>query len=326
MTSKTASAPSKLRQFPLIGRPEFLSLILLILFVLLNVILQPNFFKLTILTSNLTNFYPLLLIAIGQAYIVLGGSIDLSLGAIVSLVNVLVMEVITSFGGGGEAIFIGMAAGILAGFLCGAINGLLIAIFRLQAIVTTFASSIVIGGLALRILPEAGGELPAIYYEIYGGRIIGIPFILFCVAVLLIVIFLIGRSKFFAHLLALGGNPAAAYQSGLSIFWLRVTSHALGGLFAALAALAILGVAGAGDPLMGQAFTLTSVCAVVLGGVALAGGWGSAWGAILGAIILGLINNLIFFANINYVYQNIVQGAIILIALTGGIYTSRRPQ
>jgi len=323
---RIAAIISQLNPLPLTRRPEFLSFILLVFFVLINAFLQPGFFGITILSSNLTSFYPLLLIAVGQAYIVLGGSIDLSLGAIVSLVNVWVLEVITRFGGGVDAIFIGMAAGLVTGFLCGTLNGLLIATFRLQAIVTTFASAIVIGGLALRILPEAGGELPALYYETYGGTIMGVPFILFCVALLFVIVALIGRLRFFSHLVALGGNPTSAYQSGLSIFWLRVASHALGGVFAACAALAILGVAGAGDPLMGQAFTLTSISAIVLGGIALAGGWGSVWGAISGALILGLINNLIFFANINYIYQNIVQGAIILLALAGGVYTSRRPQ
>ena len=76
---------------------------------------------------------------------------------------------------------------------------------------------------------------------------------------------------------------------------------------------------------MGQAFTLASVSAVVLGGMSLAGGWGGAGGAILGAAILGLINNLIFFSNINYVYQSVVQGTMVLLALAGGVFLSRRP-
>ena len=76
---------------------------------------------------------------------------------------------------------------------------------------------------------------------------------------------------------------------------------------------------------MGQAFTLGSVSAVVLGGVALSGGWGHVAGAVLGGAILGFINNIFFFANIPYQFQSIVQGVIILAALAAGIFVSRKP-
>ena len=105
----------------------------------------------------------------------------------------------------------------------------------------------------------------------------------------------------------------------------RIVSHVMAGGMGAVAALCILGLTGAGDPLMGQAFTLGSVSAVVLGGIALSGGWGHILGAVLGGAILGFINNIIFFANIPYQFQSIVQGVIILLALAAGIFVSRKP-
>lgn len=306
--------------------PALLAILLTLGLIGLNAAVQAKFFSPMIMASNLTTFLPLMLIAVGQAYVVLGGSIDLSLGAVVSLVNVIVVVLVEAWGGGPLAVLAAMAAGVLAGAACGAFNGVLIALFRLQAIVTTFATSVIYGGLALLVLPQAGGALPPAYYLTYGGTVLGLPFVAWLLVVLILFVVWLSKTRAHAHLVAVGGNRQAAFQTGLSVAKSRILSHALAGTFAAISALAILGVAGAGDPLMGQAFTLGSVSAIVLGGMSLAGGWGGAGGAILGAAILGLINNLIFFANINYVYQSVVQGTIILLALAGGVFLSRRPQ
>ena len=306
--------------------PAALAAALFVVLAIANFLVQPEFFQGYIITSNLTAFLPLMLIAMGQAYIVLGGSIDLSLGAIVSLVNVIVVVLTEAWGGGTGAMLGAMAVGLAAGALGGVFNGVLIGALRLPAVVTTFATGVIIGGLALRVMPQAGGALPPAYYLTYGGDVFGIPVVALCLSGAMVFALWLARTSFYAHLLALGGNRQSAYQTGLGLIRLRVMSHVIGALLASCAALAVLGVAGAGDPLMGQAFTLSSVSAIVLGGVALSGGWGGAWGALLGASILGLINNLIFFSSIPYVYQNIVQGAIVLLALAGGVFMSRRPQ
>jgi len=305
--------------------PALLAIVLTLVLIGLNASVQNGFFRPVIVASNLTTFLPLMMIAVGQAYVVLGGSIDLSLGAIVSLVNVLVVVVVERMGGGQDAVAVGLLVGLAGGALCGLVNGALIGFFRLQAIVTTFATGIVFSGLALLVLPQAGGALPSSFYLTYGGDLAGVPFVGWVFVILVLFVWWFSGTPAHAHLTAVGGNRQAAYQTGLSVKRVRIWSHVLAGIMSALAAFAILGVAGAGDPLMGQAFTLSSVSAVVLGGVSLAGGWGGAGGAIFGAAILGLINNLIFFSNINYVYQSVVQGTIVLLALAGGVFLSRRP-
>jgi ribose transport system permease protein len=304
--------------------PLVLAIGLFVVLVAVNGVLQRNFFTLGIATSNLQGFLPLMLIAVAQAYVVLGGSIDLSLGAIVSLVNVVVVVIAERFGGG-LGIALGMAAGLGVGLLCGMVNGVLIATLRLQAIVTTFATSIVFGGLALMVLPQAGGAIPPAYYQTYLGAVAGVPFVILCLLALCALVWGVGRTRFQTHLVAVGGNRTGAFQTGLPVVRIRVMSHALAGVMAAVATLAILGRTGAGDPLMGQAFTLGSVSAVVLGGIALSGGWGSVFGAVLGGAIIALINNVIFFADIPYQFQSIVQGVIILLALAAGIFVSRKP-
>ncbi len=305
-------------------RPWLLSALLFVLLCTVNAAYQDAFFQSGVMVSNLATFLPMMIIAVGQTYVVLGGSIDLSLGAIVSLVNVVVIVIVEALGGTGWALAPAMAAGLAVGAACGWVNGAIISVLRLQPIVATFATGVIIGGLALVVLPQAGGLLPPAYYLTYGGAVLGVPTPVIVFAGLVLVAVLVGRSRFRTHLTAVGGDVQAAFQTGLDVGTVRLRSHMLAGLLSAVAALCILGQTGAGDPLMGQAFTLGSVSAVVLGGTALAGGWGGVIGSMLGGAILGLVNNVIFFAQINYVYQSIVQGAIILVALAAGVFVSRR--
>lgn len=175
----TATGPARPRRWRIDWRRSTTALAwgLLAVLLVMNALLQDSFLRPAILLSNLSIYLPLMIIAVGQAYAILGGSIDLSLGAVVSLVNVIVVVIAETAGGGG-GLALAIAAGLAAGTLCGALNGLLIAAFRLQAIVTTFATSVVFAGLALVVLPQAGGALPAAYYLTYMGSALGVPVIL----------------------------------------------------------------------------------------------------------------------------------------------------
>ena len=181
MTEAAAPAPE--------SRPPLrirwaLAFVVFAVFFAVNAWLQPSLLTTRVLTSNLTSFLPLVLVAIGQTYVVLAGDIDLSAGAIIALVNVSVVTLIEQAGGSGGAIALGLAAGIALGILCGLLNGLLVAVLRLQAIVTTFATSIVFGGIALWILPQAGGSVPQAYWRGYAGGLgpVKLTVILFLVA------------------------------------------------------------------------------------------------------------------------------------------------
>ncbi len=301
-----------------------LAFLVLAAFFAINAWLQPSLLTWRVLASNLTSFLPLVLVAIGQTYVVLAGDIDLSAGAIIALVNVSVVSLIEHTGGGGGAIALGLAAGVALGTICGLLNGFLVAVIRLQAIVTTFATSIVFGGAALWILPQAGGSVPQAYWRGYAGSLgpVKLTVILFLVAVGISIVF--SRMRWYRHLLAIGGNRLGAFQTGLPVTRQRVTSYVICGIFSALAALCLVGETASADPLLGPSFTLTSISAVVLGGTALAGGRGGVIGSILGALTLGLINNIVFFAKLPYVTQDLVKGLIILAALAGGILGARR--
>ncbi len=296
---------------------------LIALFVV-NWILQPNLVSPGSLKSNLTLFLPVVLVAIGQTYVVLGGDIDLSVGSIVALVNVVTVTAIAALGGGPLGVIGGIAVGLLVGIACGLVNGVLIALLRFQAIVTTFATAIIFGGLALFVLPTAGLPVPSEYWRTYGGSLLGVPFVYWIFALALIITIVIVRRPFFKHLSAVGGQRAAAFQTGLKVGQIRIQAYVLCGLFAAFASLCLTGETASGDPLMGRMLALSSISAVVLGGTALAGGSGSAFGSILGALVLGMIGQVIFFAGLPFDYQTLIQGLITLLALAGGILVARR--
>jgi len=306
------------------NRLWLVTLTALIALFVVNWILQPNLVTPNVLKSNLTVFLPIVLVAIGQTYVVLGGDIDLSVGSIVALVNVVTVSVIAAFGGGPGGVMLGMGAGLLTGALCGVVNGLLISGLRFQPIVTTFATGIIFGGLALLVLPTAGLPVPAEYWRTYGGYVLGLPVVLWIFIGALIAIAIISRRAFFKHLSAAGGQRTAAFQTGLKVGQIRVMAYVLCGLFAAVAALCLTGETASGDPLMGRMLALSSISAVVLGGTALSGGTGSAFGSVLGALVLGMIGNVIFFAGLPFDYQTLIQGLITLLALAGGVLVSRR--
>jgi ribose transport system permease protein len=313
-----------MRRVDINRRPYLPAIAVSLLLLVLNGYLQPKTLRPMAIVADISTYLPLILLAVGQTYVVLGSDIDLSVGSIVSLVNVVTVSVMALLGGGTAAVFAGILAGMLAGILCGALNGICVAILRFQPIVATFASGIVFAGMALWILPQAGLAAPDVYWETYGEKLAGVPFVLWVLAVLALATALSVKQVFFRSLLAVGGHMQSAYQSGLPVPRLRISAYILCGFFAACTALCLTGDTASGDPLLGAKMTLGSVAAVVLGGTALSGGRGSPLGAIFGAVILGLIGSVVFFAGVPFEYQNLVQGLIVLAALAGGVTVARR--
>lgn len=305
-------------------QPWLLTLAVLAVLAAVNIALQPSFLRPATLQSNLTTFLPLVLVAIGQTYVILAGDIDLSVGSIAALANVVTVSVIAALGGTGGAIFAGIGAGLCVGLACGLVNGFFISVLRFQAIVTTFATGIIFAGLAILVLPQAGLPVPEAYWRTYAGHVLGLPFVLWMFLFGLVFSLVVARLPFQRHLVAAGGNRAGAFQTGLRLGLLRIAAYMLSGFFAGVAALCLTGETASGDPLLGAGLALSSISAVVLGGTALSGGFGGPVGSILGALVLGMIGNVIFFAGLPFAYQTLVQGLIVLTALAGGVFIARR--
>ena len=301
--------------------PYLFALLLLVIALGVNRYLQPNLFTARVFNGNFRTFLPLILLAAGQTIVVIGGGIDLSIGAIVSMVTAVLVTRLAP-DSGMSAFAAALALGMVAGMIAGALNGFAVAILRLQPIVTTYATSFIFGGIALWLLPRPGGNMPGELVKTYRATSpFGLPLGIY-VAVVVVLLWVVLRStRYGRYLFAVGGQPEAAYTTGVPVNWVRFSSYVIAGLMAALSALAITLATGAGDPRTGDLMTLDSVVAVVLGGTRLSGGQGGVAGTVMGVVILGLIRNIISFANVPNWWQTLVDALIIIIALAApGIF------
>ncbi len=299
----------------IVTRNTFLvSLALMIIVVTINYTLQSNLFELRVLSNTMRTLLPLIILAVGQSIVIIGGGIDLSVGTMVSMLVALLVTLITPESTGAEtALAILLACGV--GMLAGALNGFAVAYLRLQPIVTTYASSFIFSGIALLLLPRPGGSIPRDLMRFYRSTPGGIPLSFYVIGVLILFWVVLRSTRYAQYLYATGSNSEAAYATGVSVQLVRFTTYVWSGLFTALAAIALALSTGSGQANIGDDMTLDSIVAVVLGGTALRGGQGGIVGAIIGVIILRVIRNIIFFADVPTWSQTLVNALIILAAL-----------
>ena len=184
--------------------PYLMAVIVFLVLCVVNAILQPTFLRFGVAASNVAAFLPMALVAIGQTYVVLASDIDLSAGAIVSVVNVVVVSIVEGMGGTGASVAVGLTLGIAVGLICGAVNGLCVAYLRFQPIVTTFATGIVFAGFALWVLPEAGKQVPPEFYLAYAGAVLGVPTVLWILVAAIAFAAIVARTRFYQALRATG--------------------------------------------------------------------------------------------------------------------------
>ena len=292
------------------------ALLLLIIAVAVNAALQPDFFRPGVLSDNLQSFLPLMLLAAGQTIVIIGGGVDLSVGAIVSLVDVVVVRAMGNSPGASQ-VLLAIALGLASGVLAGVVNGICVAYLRFQPIVTTFASSFVFSGTALWVMSSPGGNVPPSLVDAYQANLLALPVVLWVIAVVLVLWNFLRSTRYGRYLYAVGGQSMSAYVTGVPVSLVRLSTYILSGLMAALTAVALVMSTNTGDPLIGAPMTLESIVAVVLGGTRLRGGQGGVAGSLIGVIILSLILNIISFANVPTWWQTLVNALIVLLALTG---------
>ncbi len=297
--------------------PYLFSLLLLIIAVLVNSSLQPNLFETRVLNGNFRVWLPLMLLTTGQAVVIIGAGLDLSVGAMVSMGNAILVTQITDESSAGQ-IAVVIVLVLLIGLAAGAFNGVITAGLGLQPIITTYATSFIYGGIALFVLPQPGGSIPGEISKTYRALTpLGLPFAFFAIAAVLLIWAFVRARRIGPMLYAVGGKPDAAYASGVPVTRVRIGTYMFSGLMAMFSAIALTLITGAGDPRIGNAMTLDSIVAVVLGSNSLAGGQGSLFGPIIGVAILGFIRNIISFANVDSWWRTLVDALIIVFALSG---------
>ena len=303
---------------------------------------------------NLFNFQTIgadmslvLIIALGETFVILSGGIDLSVGFVMGLASVAAALVMSSIGSSMPlfvVVLAGLAAGLAVGIIPGLVNGLIIARLRVPPFIVTLgmygiargAGFILSGGQPVSIQTNGVGQIGNAYllYLLPDGRysffhlptnldgvrpsqiIQLLPFpLIFLVVVVLICAWLLSQTRFGRHTYAVGGSEEASRRAGIPVVRHTIFIYMLSALLASLAGVLYTlrfsnGAADVGDPLL-----LTSIAAVIIGGASLFGGEGTILGTVIGALIIAIIQNGLIFLGINPFWQFIAVGAVIILAV-----------
>ncbi|GAK52016.1 monosaccharide-transporting ATPase [Candidatus Moduliflexus flocculans] len=241
------------------------------------------------------------------------GDVDLSVGSTVAFTGILTAKLLNVTGN----VFLSVLGGIIAGALVGLVNGIFIAKFKMNPLITTLATMQIVRGLGLIVSNAVaiGITIPA-FFKIGNNAIWGIP-VPILLTILIMVVFgvLLNNTAYGRNVLAIGGNKEAARLSGVNVDLTKIVIFTLQGLVAGFGGVVLASRMTSGQPNAALGFELDVISACVLGGVSLSGGIGTMSGVIVGVLIMGTVQNVLNLLNVPTFYQYVVRGTILLIAI-----------
>ncbi len=262
---------------------------------------------------------PLAITAIGMTLIIVCGGIDLSVGSIWALAGVAAAAAAKGLAGadgtlGTGGVALAVLAGVGAGMLLGALNGLAVTAGRLMPFIVTLATLTVYRGVAyIATDSQPVYNLPEAFRGPGGGTSAGIPNPIYYLAAVFVVFALVlSKTRFGRYLYAIGGNEEAARLSGLPILRIKLAVYVLAGALTGMAGTLAASKLGSGDPRVAQGYELFAIASVVIGGASLSGGKGSVLGTFFGVLFMGYLMNGLVLKNYDYNCQLLVMGLVIL--------------
>jgi ribose/xylose/arabinose/galactoside ABC-type transport system permease subunit len=312
MTSTTIDkAPAAFRPYRAIAK--FGLPLLVIIIGIVTGLREPHFWSITNAQNLARQLAPLQILVIGQLFALISGGLDLSVASVMACSGVVGILALPYVGLGGA-----LAVMILTGMLFGLANGALVVGFSVSPFIVTLGMLSVAKGLALLL---TGGlplySVPDTLVDNLGfGSVFGIPLSsIVAFAAMVVFAFLLRGTIFGRHVYAVGSNEVAARNSGVRIDGVRLAVYAISGMASGLAAIIMTAWVSAAQPLAGEGLELQSIAAVVVGGVALAGGSGTMLQAFYGVLVLGLLSNALNMAGVSSFLQVLVVGIVILLAV-----------
>lgn len=307
------------------------SIIVVILMLIIFTVLNPSFLNSANVVNLLSDSAPLMLLAAGMTPILLLGSIDLSIGSMCSVGNVLIIVLMKNLNESMENPFacfaIALVATLAAGLAAGLILGLIHVKLKVPSFIASLAFMSVWDSVALLIsrssikLPKAL-KVTSDWYKISIGPM-GLPLII-AIIFILGYHFMMTRTAFGRGIIAIGGNERTARIAGIKVDKYKIIVFAMNGFFAAMSAMFLMVKAQSAAPTVGEAFTLMTISAVVAGGTSLVGGAGSLLKSVVGVFIISIIKNGMNVVGVNAYWQKVVYGVIILVAVAISIDRTSR--
>ncbi|MEV0726434.1 ABC transporter permease [Micromonospora purpureochromogenes] len=252
-------------------------------------------------------------VTVGMTFVIIGGGIDLSVGAIVALAGVWCTTVATQSYGAGGMIFSALVVGLAVGL----VNGVLISYGRLVPFIATLAMLVAARGLAAEISDKQTQVSNNTFINgIAANKLLGIPLLVYILAAVVAAGWvLLNRTTFGRRTVAVGGNPEAARLAGINVRRHTLLLYALSGLCCGIAAIMLTAQANSAQAAMANLYELDAIAAAIIGGTLLSGGRGTIVGSLLGVIIFSTITNLFAINGLSTEAQNMVKGGIIVAAV-----------
>jgi L-arabinose transport system permease protein len=273
----------------------------------------PNFMTERNMLGLLQSVVTIGIVACTMMFCLASRDFDLSVGSTVAFTGMISVMASNATG----SILLGLIFAIVCGGIVGLVNGVVIARFRINALITTLATMQIVRGLALI---ASGGRAVGIndpnFYQLALSKLLTVPTPIWVMAILFIVFgFVLNRTVFGKNTLAIGGNPEASRLAGVNVANMRIWIFTLQGLVCAIAGILLASRITSGQPNAAEGLELSVISACVLGGVSLAGGRAAMTGVIVGVLIMGIAENVMNLLNIQAFYQYVVRGLILLVAV-----------
>ncbi len=305
------------------GLRQWLPLATLIILVTIVGVMQPVFLQPTTLLQLASDTAVLFILATGVTFVIMLGGIDLSLQSMASLASVVVALTIAHLGYG--SFVLAVAIGVFAGFL----SGLAHVKLKIPSFIATLAMGGVLFSSALVFSRERSitlGDVDRSYQTWVTGTVLGIPNVIIVgLVVLAFAHTLQAHTRFGRYSAAIGAGEPAAYASGVKVDRQKIFAYMLSAGFAALAGVILAGRLSSGSPTLAAEMLLPSIAAVVVGGTAITGGVGSIWRTLVGSLIISVVRIGMTFLGVNIFAQNIVFGAVLVLAVAITIDRSKIP-
>jgi ribose/xylose/arabinose/galactoside ABC-type transport system permease subunit len=273
-----------------------------------------NFLSLYNLNTILSFSAILLMVALGQMCTILIGGIDLSVGGLVSFISVVFILLIKPIG------YLAYPACLLIGAIVGYINGTILTRIQIPSFIATLATGGILTSLAYIVSPRPVNLSPELYSvvdTVANGSLLGVSNVLYIGLIGLAAFYVIlrftgtGRSIFYV-----GSNIRMSWMSGINITRTRNIAFVLSGVGAVMTGILISSMRYGGDPLVGNAYVLNSIAAVVVGGTALTGGTGGVVNTIFGAVFMSMLDNGMNVVGIDQYFQQAILGVMVIIGVT----------
>ena len=287
---------------------------------------SPDFLSLKNFTNVFRQISMIAILTVGMFFVMVGGGIDISCGATVGITGVLFAMFMVNF-----AInpLIAFFLTILVGAFIGTINGTLVTKFGIPAMIATLGTQSIARGLTYVITgayPISG--LPESIAFLGRGYVFGLSWMPWPVAILVVLAiiahFVAQRTKFGRSVYAVGGNPEAAYLSGIKDKKIQIITYISLGILSAVAGMILTSRLASGQPNGGLTWEFEAITAAVIGGVSITGGRGKIFGALLGAVLIGLLTNGMTLLDMNSYLQQMVKGIVLVLAIGFDIYSVKK--